>query len=168
MSDHSEVDSECPCPCPTPSSEIDSDIPQNMMNSLYVSNNSLDSETNSDKETEVVTDVSSDEEQEDEEQEEGEKETDIKSEEEEEEQEDEEQEEENSGDDEDPLGNTKRYIVTEKGQPLVIIVNTREEHEQPFIINCMLLLVAGLWIFNAACKLCTMMNHDDCLIYMSR
>ena len=142
----------------------DSDA-SNVYNDSQVSSDDEEQEfvqDESESETDTVSDTVSDVESEsvvDDEEDEDENESDVENEEQEEEEEEEEEEDEDEDD------GSKRFVVMDEGKPLVIIINNgKKEETTPGIIVFMLTLVCGLWLFNASCKLCSLMNYDNCLI----
>ncbi len=140
---------------------IATEVPQAMLNSLYVSNNSLESEL-CDNDNELVFETKDDNED-------AITELDTESESIDENTDEDNEDEEDEEDEEDPLDeevNSKRYVVFDNGSPLVIILNqNKPQNDIPGIIVFMFAIVCGLWLFNNTCKLCTLID-DKCLFRM--
>ncbi len=136
---------------------IITEIPQSMLNSLYISDSSIEDDENTNKEIEFV--VESENEQEDgEEEEEDDNSTESDGESQSIDEEDTEEEEEEKEDAEeeelDPLDEE------DDSKPIIIIVNQyKPETEIPCFIVFMFVIVCGLWLFNNTCKLCIIMDY---------
>ncbi len=154
--------------------EMISEIPESMLNSLYVSNSSLESEVINDNELvfetkedcvdeEDITESDTESDSIDEDNDEDNDENTEDNEDNDENTEDEEEEESDPLDEDD----SKRYVVFDNGKPIVIIVNQDKPHNDiPGLIIFMFAVVCGLWLFNNTCKLCTIMDYDKCLFRM--
>ena len=152
------------------------EIPQSMLNSLYVSNSSLEDNEEENKEIDFDVESETGDQNEEQDNDDNSTESDVESQSEDDEnndvnnednnedkEEEEEEGEEGQGDPLDDLHNAKRYVVMDEGKPIVIIINNdKKNNETPGLLIFMMVLVCGLWLFNNTCKLCTLID-DKCL-----
>ena len=147
---------------------IASEVPQAMLNSLYVSNSSLESEVyDNDNDNELVFETKDDDKEDDDDDDAiTESDTESESVDENTDEDNKNTDEDNEEEEEDPLDeedNSKRYVVFDNGNPIVIILNqNKPQNDIPGIIVFMMTLVCGLWLFNNTCKLCTLID-DKCI-----